>query len=190
MALHWPVIENGEAPGAADVAGEQRQIADSVHRGRAQRAVIHAHGPADEAGLGAAVQKRGLVEQLLAQAGDLGDALRAGSAPRNRSSSSNPVVWRVDVVAIDQAVPDQNVRDAVDQRQIRARLQGQMQIRHHGGLGDARIGHDQRLARIRVQVLAQNRMIVGDIRADQQNDVGALQIFVAPGGPSLPKDSL
>ena len=35
------------------------------------------------------------------------------------------------------------------------------------------------LLRIRFQILAENRMVVGDVRADQQNHVGPLQIFVS-----------
>ena len=53
-----------------------------------------------------------------------------------------------------------------------------MHVRHHGRLGHPRIGHDQRLIAIRFQVLAQDRMVVGQIRADQQNHVGTFQIFV------------
>ena len=58
-----------------------------------------------------------------------------------------------------------------------------MQVRHHGGLGDARVGHDQRLVAIRFQVLAEDRMVVGDVRADQQHHVGRLHVFVIAGRP-------
>ena len=135
----------GRGAGAADVAGEQGQIADGVHGLGALGAVIHAHGPADEAGFGAAVEERGLVERLFAEPGDAGDAFRSVVRRGMRASSSKPGGVLCDVVAIDQVVPDQDVRDAVQQRQIGARLERQMEVGHHRGLGDARIGDDQRL---------------------------------------------
>ena len=46
----------GRRARAADVAGEQREVVDGVHGLGALRAVVHAHRPADEAGLGAAVE--------------------------------------------------------------------------------------------------------------------------------------
>ena len=84
-------------------------------------------------------------------------------------------------VAIDQVELDQDMRDPVDQRQIRPRLERQVQIRHHGGLRHPRVGHDQSLVAIGFQILAQNRMIVGHIRADQQDHVGPLHVFVVAG---------
>ena len=115
---------------------------------------------------------------VLAQPGDLGDALRrVASRKLLQFSETGGVLF--DVVAIDQVVADQDVRDAVEQRQIRPRLQRQMKIRHHRGLRDARIGHDQRLVAIGFQILAEDRMIVGDVRADQQDHVGRLHVFVS-----------
>ena len=59
--------------------------------------------------LGAAVEQRGLVDQLRREPGDLRDALGRVLARPTRAASSKPVVWRVDVVAIDQVVLDQDV---------------------------------------------------------------------------------
>ena len=42
--------------GAADVAGDQREIVDGGDGLRALRGVVDAHGPADEGGLGVAVE--------------------------------------------------------------------------------------------------------------------------------------
>ena len=54
-------------------------------------------------------------------------------------------------------------------------------VRGHSGY--ARISDNQSPARVRVQVLAQNRMIVRNVRADQQNYVGLFQILVAARRP-------
>ncbi len=90
---------------------------------------------------------------------------------------------RRDVIAIDQVVVNQDVRDAVEQRQIRARLERQMKIGHHRCLGDARVGHDQRLVPVRFQILAEDRMIVGKVGADQQHHIGNLHVFVIARRP-------
>ena len=44
--------------GAADVAGEQREVVDRRNRDRALRGVVDAHRPADERGLRVAVEHR------------------------------------------------------------------------------------------------------------------------------------
>ena len=41
--------------------------------------------------------------------------------------------------------------------------------------------HDERLRPVRLEALPENRMVVGDVRADQQDDVGALEVFVRAG---------
>ena len=44
--------------GAADVAGDQREVVDRGDGRRALRRVVDAHGPADEGGFGASVERR------------------------------------------------------------------------------------------------------------------------------------
>ena len=65
----------------------------------------------------------------------------------------------------------------------------QMQIREHRRLRDARIDHDHGLVGIRLQAAAQDRVVVGDVRADQQDEIGKFDLHAA-GGPSLPNDRL
>ena len=49
-----------------------------------------------------------------------------------------------DVVVIDKAFADENVSDAIEQGDVGARLDGQMNVGHHGGLGNARVDDDER----------------------------------------------
>ena len=53
-----------------------------------------------------------------------------------------------------------------------------MQIREHRRLRDARIDDDQGLVRVGLKPPAENRMVVGDVRADQQDDVGGVEVLV------------
>ena len=100
--------------------------------------MIDAHRPADERGLGTGVGPCRPEDQLGRQAGDLGDALRGVLAHR-RTQRFEPGRIPVDVLAIDQVVLDDDVNQAVDEREIRARAKRQVQIGHHRRLGDARI---------------------------------------------------
>ena len=86
-----------------------------------------------------------------------------------------------DVILVDPTVANQNVGDAVQQGDVRARFERQKDIRHHRRLGDPRIGHDQSGAGILQQALAEDGMVLGDVGADQQNHVGFGQIVVAAG---------
>ena len=96
----------------------------------------------------------------------------------------------VDIVAVDEAVADKDVSDAVDERNIAARLDGKMNVGHHGRLGDARIDHDQRAILVALQTLAEDRMVVCDVGADQQNHVGGLHVGVGAGRSIAAKRSL
>ena len=59
-------------------------------------------------------------------------------------------------------------------------LQRQVQIGHHRGLGDARIDHDDGRVRVRAQSPAQDRVVLGDVRANEHDHVGAFEILVGP----------
>ena len=106
-------------------------------------------------------------------------ATRSGVYARTESrSSSNPVRVPIDVLAIDEVVLDDDVNEAVEQRQVRPWPDGQVQVGHHRRLGDARIDDDQRRAGIGLEPPAQNRVIVGDVRADEHDHVGDLEVLV------------
>ena len=81
-------------------------------------------------------------------------------------------------VLIDQVVLDQDVDQTVDQGKVRSRLERQMEIREHRGLRDPRIDDDERLVAVGLQPLPQDRMVVGDVGANQDDDVGAFEVLV------------
>ena len=89
----------------------------------------------------------------------------------------------VDVFAVEEAVPEQDVGDAVQQCNVGAGLHRQMDVGHHRGLGDAWIGNDKRLSGAGAQTIAEDGMVVGDVGADEQNDVGGLHVGVSAGRP-------
>src|SRR5262249_54254270 len=68
---------NRERRGAftADLSCEQREIADRVHGHRAERAVIHAHGPPYKTRFRAAVKQGSLENNFLAETCDFRNAL-------------------------------------------------------------------------------------------------------------------
>jgi hypothetical protein len=47
-----------------------------------------------------------------------------------------------DVVAVDEAFADEDVGDAVEQSDVGAWLYGEVDVGHHGGLGDAQVDDD------------------------------------------------
>ena len=87
----------------------------------------------------------------------------------------------LDVVVIDEIAFDDDVDQAVQQREVGARPDRQVQVGQHSRLGDARVDDDERGAGIGFEPAAENRMVVGDVRADQEDDIGALEIFVGAG---------
>ena len=139
--------------------------------------MVHAHRPADERRLGARVGPRGAAHQLRRQPGDLGHSLGRVLADRLSQRLETGRV-ALDVVAIDEVVLDHEVNEAVDEREIGARAHRQMEVGHHRRLRDPRIDDDERGAGIGAEAPAENRVVLRDVRADQQNDVGALEILV------------
>lgn len=57
---------------------------------------------------------------------------------------------------------------------IGARLERQVDVGDAGGLADARVGDDDRLVRVLFEPAAKDRVIVGDVRADQEHHVHRL----------------
>ncbi len=151
--------------------------------------MIHAHRPADERRARVAVERGRAIEQLNRESSDLGDLVRPILAHRF-VERLEAVRVRVDVLVIDEVTLDQDVNDPVDEREIRSRLHRQVHIGEHRGLRDARIGDDQRLGGVRFKPLPENRMVVGDVGADQQDDIRTLEVLVRAGRAIAAKRSL
>ena len=96
-------------------------------------------------------------------------------------ASSKPVVWSVDVVAVEHAVIGEVNQQPAEQRRIGARLQPQEQIVVADGIGPARIDHDHPRAALLLvdeHALVQHRMAPGRIGADQHQKVRLVEIFI------------
>ena len=63
IALHWPVIEKGEAPDRPMLPVMSARLLIALTVSVPLRAVVDAHRPADEGRAGVAVEERGLVEE-------------------------------------------------------------------------------------------------------------------------------
>ena len=89
----------------------------------------------------------------------------------------------VDVGAIDQPFPDQVMQHAVEQRDIGAGLDRQMQVGHRCSIGAARIDDDPADRRVggfgRFQPSVQHRMRIRHVAASKENGLRVLEIFVA-----------
>ena len=76
--------------------------------------------------------------------------------------------------------------DAVDERDVAARFDGQVEVGHHGGLGDAGVDDDEGAGlAARAQFfkpLAEDGMVVGDVGTDQNDNVGVLHVGVGARG--------
>ena len=90
-----------------------------------------------------------------------------------------------DVVAVDEAFADEDVGDAVEQSDVRARFDGKVDVGHHGGLGDARVDDDERAwlcaGRGAIDAVAEDGVVVGDVGADEEDDVGVFHVGVGAG---------
>ena len=85
----------------------------------------------------------------------------------------------VDVCLIDPAFARQHVRHPVEQRQIRLRRERKVLCGGHSRLGGPRIHHDD-LGRVRVaaHALPQNRVCDAQVRPDQDDHVGLLEVGI------------
>ena len=176
----------GRSPNAADIARDQRQIVDRVYRLRALGAVINAHCPSNESRLGVAVERGSLENQVFTQPSDFSDVLKRVFLDELRKFRESARML-CDELAVNLPRLNQYMDDSVDQRNVRSRLQRQEQICHHCGLGNARIGDDESLSGIGLQMLAKNRMVVGDVRTDQEYEISFLEVFVRAGRPIAAK---
>ena len=90
----------------------------------------------------------------------------------------------VDVVVVDQAFANEDVCNAVEERNVGAWFDGKMEIGHHGGLGDARVDYDE-LARFgagaTIDAVTEDGVVVRDVGADEEDDIGVFHVGVGAG---------
>ena len=58
-----------------------------------------------------------------------------------------------------------------------------MEVGQHGGLADPRVDDDQCLVAVGLETLPENRVVVGDVGADEQDDIGLFEILVRSRRP-------
>ena len=100
------------------------------------------------------------------------------------ANSAKPVVCCCDVVAVDQAVANQDVRDAVEQRDVGARLDGRWRSAIIAVLvtrGSTTMSLRGLVPGAAIDAVAEDRVVVGDVGADEQDDVGGLHVVVGAG---------
>ena len=97
---------------------------------------------------------------------------------------------RIDEGAVDRAVPEQQVQQSVEQRDVGARQDRQVQVGLAGGVGTARIDHDHAhrglasgLARstCALDTPIQDRMRPRRIGTRDQQQVGMVDVLVGAG---------
>ena len=90
---------------------------------------------------------------------------------------------RGDEGVVPQAAMGEVTHQAVEEPHIRARLDGQVQVRQFAGRGAARIDHDQAQGRAGFlqfgDALEEDGMAPRGIGSDQHDQVGQLQVFIA-----------
>ena len=180
----------------ADLAGGQVQIDQRGVLGRSAAALVQALAVQAERGGalgGAAVfatqckPARGLQHILHVQAAVACHALGGGFAHQGLEGIETAGVAG-DVVRVQPAFPQHGVQHAVEQLHIGAGLQRQEEVGDFGGLGAARIGHDD--PELRVGGLGvfdapeQDGVGPGRVAAHNEQTAGMLQVVVA-GGRSI-----
>src|SRR5579859_144841 len=143
--------------------------------------MVHSHRPADEGCFGLAVQSRRIDDCCFSQTSHLCDMLwsEAGYMLGKFFIAGSMCS---DICAIDQALTNQDMSDAINERDIAAGLDWQMNVSHHGCLGHPRIDDDQGTILVALQSLTKNRMIVSDVGANQQDHIGGFHVLIRAWG--------
>ncbi|CUI77137.1 Uncharacterised protein [Achromobacter xylosoxidans] len=170
------------AAGPADAAGGQVQVAQRVGVPGAVGALVQPHGPAAHPFGRRADPVDGLAQLRGGDAGQRLDPLGRVVAQEVRHRLPAVGVGG-DEGRVGLAGLVQQVQQAVEQRQVGARPDRQVQVRLLGGGGAARVDHDQARAGLdpfhHAQV--QDRMAIGHVGPDHQEQVGAVDVLVRAG---------
>ena len=185
MALGWPVTENGPMPGLPmrPVARWQLMIALtlSVPRGR----LVHALAEDGDRPFGAANQRSKKASRSAGVEAAVAATARStvASRARPRSAASKPVDVRGDEAAVERAaaaeIGEQPVeqRTSVSRRIARCRSAISAVAVRRGSIDDdaASPGAPPCAAR---DALEEHRMAPGEVRADEHDEVGLLEVLV------------
>ena len=177
----------GERPGTgpADLAAEQVEVDQPADRGSAFSALIQTHRPEAEHRRRARPDLGKGMQLLFGNPADGGGALRSPGLHMGREGLE-PLGGRLHEGPIEGTGAQEQMRHAVQQGQIRAGSDRQMEVGGGGGRGGARVDHHKAhgpgvpFAALQ-QPLEKHRMTIGGIGADQQHAIGQVEVVVAAG---------
>ena len=161
------------------------QIDQAAHGGRALNALVQSHRPEAEHGTGAGPEA-GDSPQIL-----LGDSTQCSRTRRRPGGHVGLEILKAfggggHKRTIDAAGLQKQMGDAMQQGQIRARGDGQMPVGNRRCGRGAGVNHDDvqgtSLALLALeQALEQHRVTIGGICADQNHQIGQIDVFIAAG---------
>ena len=175
----------GTCPFFADLAGEQMKIDQALHHGRSFSALVHPHRPQTQHLLAPVKQSRHVPQTFF---GDVAEQGHPPGGPAGGHVEERVVVLGVvvDEGRILAVVPQHQVGDAMQQGQVAAGCNRQVNIGRFGGVGAAWVHHHDLdaagvLAFPLQQPLEQHRVAFGGVGADQKGHRAVIQIVVAAG---------
>lgn len=173
-----------ERPGTrpADVAGRQVQMHDRRGVVRAVGGLVQALAPHRQRSMRGAEPARGQHDVLCRHAARLAGEGRRDVAYRVARGFETLGVL-ADEARIGEPFPEQNVQHRVEQHQVGAGQDRQMQVGHRGGVGAARVDHDDLhlgigCARL-FNAAEHDRVRIGGVAAGHQQAVGFVDVGVA-----------
>ena len=182
MALHWPVIENGDAPGRPTLPVSRAIVLMSVTvwvpctewLTPIVQAIVHRSAPRDRCGPGRGWRSASM---------PLSAAARSTVQP---AEVGDQVVEAVDVAAhrveVDEVLLQQHGEHAVEQGDVAPGPDRQVGVGDHRRLGHPGVDDDHRgTGRPRHHPRHEQRVVVGHVGAPQHEDVGQRQVVVAAG---------
>ena len=176
----------GTGPGAANLGRHQMQVDQAAHRGAALLALVHPHRPEAEHGGTLSPPGRQLTQLVWGNGTHRRHPLRRPGSPQG-GQGGEALRGGGNETRVEGRLLLQQMADAVQQHQIGAGADRQVQIGGGAGGGGARVHHDdpQPLALLALalqQPLEQHRMAVRSVGADQQHQIGQVEVVVAAGG--------
>ena len=172
-------------PRAADLARRKVQIDDRRVLVRSDVALVDPHRPQGERRPRATESQRGHDDGLAREPRQNRAALGRIAFDHRAKTLPAPRVLR-DEACVEEAFAPQHVQHRVQQRDVGAGSQRQVEIGDVGGLGPARVAdHDRHIVgRLELPLpdpLEGDRVAVGGVGADQQEAVGEIDVGVRHG---------
>ena len=175
----------GAGSGTADLGSGQMQVDDPGHGGRSLAALVHPHRPEAEHPGSLCPPLSQLAQIGFGDATEIAHPLRRPLLPQLLELGKSFGVG-LDEGRIDGLQLQQQMTDALEQHQIGAWTNRQMQVRRIRGGRGPWIHHHQPQSLILLalafqQPLKQHRVAVGRVGADQEDQIGMVEVVVTTG---------